>query len=1079
MSHKSFSILTVQEQGKEFEKYCKWLLECDPKYKLELKEVWLQADCPMEIKRKLNLQQDTKDRGIDLVAETYTGEFWAIQCKCYDPQSSIQRRDIDSFLSFSAKVDESLRARFSLRLLLHTAPLSTSCKFEINSQGNVSSQYLKVEEFDRWRNSRISLLRPQLKTPRFYQEEAIRAIEEGFATHDKGRIYMACGTGKSLVGLWVVQKLQCKYTLVLVPSIALVDQMFREWANNTDFYTFRPIFVCSDDTVGKKRKNDDEDMSVSELGFPVTTDPTRILELLKKEPNVPKIIFSTYQSSPKLFEACEREKDLIFDLVLADEAHRCAGKVETAFSTVHRLRTRRRLFMTATPRIYSTEVKTRSKNQGFEIISMDDDEKFGPLFYQLPFSQAIDKDLLCDYEVVIPLMSHAQYRKYAEEGTFVQGEGIGEEISDHGNDARTLASQILIAKTMKQYHLQRTISYHSRTADAKKFADTFEAALEKIDQNQRPEKINTSCIFGYMTHGHRANILRDFKLTKEVSVIANVHCLSEGVDLPILNGIAFVDPKGSHIEIIQAVGRAIRQAPNKEKGYIIVPVLLDADIDLMDEDNIEQAFENSCFGPVWNVLKALKTHDDMVSEQLDNLRIEMGRGRLKNPAKLLDKVTLILNDAFPIDGSEFANSLSPKILPIFNRKVIKQISDGWYEQFGALLDFREEHGHCKVPKRYPQNPFLGVWVCNQRKKFKKGKLAEDKIARLEEIGFVWDILEEAWEENFLELQRFREEHGHCKVPKRYPQNPFLGVWVSVQRYAFKKGKLSEDKIERLEEIGFVWDVLEEEWEKNFLELQRFREEHGHCKVSEGYPQNPQLAVWVKTQRNDFKDGKLSENKIARLEELGFVWDIFEEGWKENFLELKRFQEEHGHCKVPHKYPKSPQLSVWVSNQRKDFKKGDLSEDRIARLEGIGFVWDVTEEAWEKNFLELKRFQEEHGHCKVPQRYPQNPQLASWVSNQRKDFKKGDLSEDRIARLEELGFVWDVFEEVWEKNFLELKRFQEEHGHCKVPRGYPENPDLGCWVKHQREYFKSAKLAEDRIARLEEIGFVWNVHEAAR
>uniref|UniRef100_UPI0009B050FF DEAD/DEAH box helicase n=1 Tax=Chlamydia suis TaxID=83559 RepID=UPI0009B050FF len=1078
MSHKNFSILTVQEQGKEFEKYCKWLLECDPKYKLELKEVWLQADCPMEIKRKLNLQQDTKDRGIDLVAETYTGEFWAIQCKCYDPQSCIKRRDIDSFLSFSAKVDESLRARFSLRLLLHTAPLSMSCKFEINSQGNVSSQYLKMEDFDRWRNSQISLLRPQLKTPRFYQEEAIRAIEEGFATHDKGRIYMACGTGKSLVGLWVVQKLQCKYTLVLVPSIALVDQMFREWANNSDFYTFRPIFVCSDDTVGKKRTFDDEGMSVSELGFPVTTDPTRILELLKKEPDVPKIIFSTYQSSPKLFEACEREKDLIFDLVLADEAHRCAGKVETAFSTVHRLRTRRRLFMTATPRIYSTEVKTRSKNQGFEIISMDDDEKFGPLFYQLPFSQAIDKDLLCDYEVVIPLMSHARYRKYAEEGTFVHGEGIGEEISDHGNDARTLASQILIAKTMKQYHLQRTISYHSRTADAKKFADTFEAALEKIDQNQRPEKINTSCIFGYMTHGHRSNILRDFKLTKEVSVIANVHCLSEGVDLPILNGIAFVDPKGSHIEIIQAVGRAIRQAPNKEKGYIIVPVLLDADIDLMDEDNIEQAFEDSCFRPVWNVLKALKTHDDMVSEQLDNLRIEMGRGRLKNPAKLLDKVTVILNDAFPIDGAEFAKSLFPKILPIFNRKVIKKISDGWYEQFGALLDFREEHGHCKVPEGYPQNPQLALWVSDQRKKFKEGKLSEDRIARLEELGFVWRVLEEAWEENFLELQRFREEHGHCKVPQRYPQNPSLGVWVGRQRRRFKKGKLAEDRIARLEEIGFVWDVLEEGWEENFLELKRFQEEHGHCKVPHKYPKSPQLSVWVSDQRTKFKKGKLSEDKIARLEEIGFVWDVLEEGWEENFLELKRFREEHGHCNVPSVYLQNPSLGVWVSDQREKIKKGKLAEDKIARLEEMGFVWDVLKEAWEENFLELQRFQEEHGHCKVPQRYLQNPDLGFWVCRQRRRFKKGKLAEDRVARLEELGFVWDVLEEEWEENFLELKRFREEHGHCKVPQRYPQNPQLASWVSDQRVDFKNGKLAEDRIARLEELGFVWDVIEEA-
>ena len=1009
MSHKSFSVLTVQEQGKEFEKYCKWLLECDPKYKLELKEVWLQADCPMEIKRKLSLQQDTKDRGIDLIAETYTGEFWAIQCKCYDPQSRIERRDIDSFLSFSAKVDESLRARFSLRLLLHTAPLSVSCKFEINNQGNVSSRYLKMEEFDRWRNSRIPLPRPKLKTPRPHQEEAIRAIEEGFSTHNKGRIYMACGTGKSLVGLWVVQKLQCKYTLVLVPSISLVDQMFREWANNTDFYTFRPIFVCSDDTVGKKRKNDDEDMSVSELGFPVTTDPTRILELLKKEPNVPKIIFSTYQSSPKLFEACEREKDLIFDLVLADEAHRCAGKVETAFSTVHRLRARRRLFMTATPRIYSTEVKTRSKNQGFEIISMDDDEKFGPLFYQLPFSQAIDKDLLCDYEVVIPLMSHARYRKYAEEGTFVQGEGIGEEISDQGNDARTLASQILIAKTMKQYHLQRTISYHSRTADAQKFTDTFEAALEKIDQNQRPEKINTSSIFGYMTHGHRANILRDFKLTKEASVIANVHCLSEGVDLPILNGVAFVDPKGSHIEIIQAVGRAIRQAPNKEKGYIIVPVLLDADIDLMDEDNIEQAFENSCFGPVWNVLKALKTHDDMVSEQLDNLRIEMGRGRLKNPAKLLDKVTLILNDAFPIDGSEFANSLSPKILPIFNRKVIKQISDGWYEQFGALLDFREEHGHCKVPRSH-FNLSLYAWVRNQREYFKKGKLVEDRIARLEELGFVWDVTEEAWEKNFLELKRFREEHGHCKVPWRYPKNPQLASWIFDRRKDFNRGDLSEDRIARLEEIGFVWNVFEEEWEEKFMELKRFREEHGHCRVPWGYSKNPSLYVWVSHQRDCFKKGELVEDRIGRLEEIGFVWDILEGAWEENFMELKRFREEHGHCKVPRKYSKNPQLASWVHHQREYFKKGKLAEDRIGRLNEIGFVWDVFEEAWEENFMELKRFREEHGHCNVPQRYFKNPSLGAWVSQKRNDFKKGDLSEDRIARLEEIGFVWNVLKE---------------------------------------------------------------------
>ncbi|WP_257615700.1 helicase associated domain-containing protein, partial [Chlamydia suis] len=463
---------------------------------------------------------------------------------------------------------------------------------------------------------------------------------------------------------------------------------------------------------------------------------------------------------------------------------------------------------------------------------------------------------------------------------------------------------------------------------------------------------------------------------------------------------------------------------------------------------------------------------------LDNLRIEMGRGRLKNPAKLLDKVTIILNDAFPIDGAEFANSLSPKILPIFNRKVIKQISDGWCELFGALLDFREEHGHCRVPSVYPQNPSLGFWASNQRAYFKKGKLAEDRIARLEEIGFVWDVIEEAWEENFLALKRFQEEHGHCKVPQRYLQNPQLASWVSTQRCAFKKGKLSEDKIARLEEIGFVWDVREEEWEENFLELKRFQEEHGHCKVPQWYPQNPFLGVWVSTQRQDFKEGKLSEDKIERLEEIGFVWNVFEEEWEENFLELQRFREEHGHCKVPQRYPQNPQLASWVSSQRKDFKKGKISEDKIARLEELGFVWDIFEEGWEENFLELQRFQEEHGHCKVPEGYPQNPQLAGWVKTQRKDFKKGKLSEDKIARLEELGFVWNVFEESWEENFLELQRFREEHGHCKVPTRYPQNPQLATWVSSQRKDFKKGKISEDKIARLEELGFVWDVIEEA-
>jgi predicted helicase len=505
-------------RGKQFERICKWFLTHDPVYEHELRRVWLWDDWP---------DRWGADAGIDLVAEDRRGHLWAIQAKAYDQATWITKDDVNTFLS------ESGRAVFSFRLLIATTDrIGHIAKRTIESQEKQASVVLlgdlEAAQVD-WPGSPDDLRSPQPppKEPWPYQREAIDEVVDGFDGADRGQLIMACGTGKTLTALFINEKLAAQRTLVLVPSLSLLGQTLREWtANRTVGFDFLP--VCSDETVAEP---DAVVANTSDLGFPVTTDAEEVASFLRRPG--PRVVFATYQSSPQIAQAFRLSRVPAFDLVVADEAHRCAGRVSSDFATVlnsEAVKARRRLFMTATPRYFTGRVVREAKEADFEVASMDDQAVFGPVFHKLGFAEAITLKRLTDYQVVVVGVDDATYRDWAQFGRFVTLDGT--EVTD----ARTLAGQIGLAKAMHRYDLHRTITFHSRVKRAQEFARSLPEVVAWMPANERPTgQLWCDYASGEMSAGDRRKLLRHLGRLDhgERGLLANARCLAEGIDVPM------------------------------------------------------------------------------------------------------------------------------------------------------------------------------------------------------------------------------------------------------------------------------------------------------------------------------------------------------------------------------------------------------------------------------------------------------------------------------------------------------------------------------------------------------------------
>ncbi len=523
-------------------------------------------------------------RGIDLVAEDLDGRLWAIQAKAYKPENAVTKADVDKFLS------ESSRAVFSYRLLIATTDkrhhvARRTMDDQEKKVGFVGLSDLLTSEVD-WPPRHPNDLRPSRPPkparPREHQREAIRDVMKGFTKSDRGQLIMACGTGKTLTSLFVREKLAAGRTLVLVPSLSLLKQTMQVWRVNAKV-PFVALPVCSDETVGAS----DTDPAVghtSELGVPVTTDPSEIAAFMRRRSG-PLVVFSTYQSSPQIAAAFALGRVPAFDLVVADEAHRVAGGVESSdFATVldaMAIKAQRRLFMTATPRYYTGRVLKAAQEADLEVASMDDPSNSGVCFYRLSFSEAICRDLLTDYQVAVVGVDDETYLRWAEKGMLLTRDG------KRITDARTLAGQIGLAKAMRRYDLHKVISFHSRVKRSREFSAEMPDVIAWMPVRQRPKGVLWSRhASGEMSAGERHVLLQQLSRLNdggERGLLSNARCLAEGVDVPTLDGVAFIDPpRRSEVDIVQAVGRAIRKSADKHVGTIVIPVFIDTDEDPRD-----------------------------------------------------------------------------------------------------------------------------------------------------------------------------------------------------------------------------------------------------------------------------------------------------------------------------------------------------------------------------------------------------------------------------------------------------------------------------------------------------------------
>ncbi|MEK6251845.1 MAG: Helicase associated domain protein [Actinomycetota bacterium] len=1040
-------------RGREFERICAWYLRSAPEYRRKFRRVWLWSEWP---------DAWAADAGIDLVAEEKDGSLWAIQAKVYDQSYAIKKADVDSFLS------ESSRPGFSYRLLIATTDrLGTTAKRTLDDQREPVGYRLRSQlelASVAWPASPDDLRprRPARKKPFPHVKEAIRATLKGFDRTDRGQLLMACGTGKTLAAMWISERLDAKRTLILVPSLSLLAQTLREWsANATEPFDY--LAVCSDETVA------DEDQFVAhtaELGLPVTTDPDLIAAFLRRRGR--RIVFATYQSSPQI-AAAYGGRTPQFDLAVADEAHRCTGPVGNEFTTIldrDQIRAKRRLFMTATPRVYTQRVRDEAGMQGVEVASMDDGAVFGPVLHQLTFGEGIQRDLLSDYQVVVVGVDDETYRSYAEKGKFVTRDG-------ETANARILAGQIGLAKSMRKYKLRRIISFHSRVKAARKFNIEMPDVIAWMPPAARPAgALWSNHVSGAMTSGHRDRLLLRFRelAPGERGLLSNARCLGEGVDVPSIDGVAFIDPRRSTIDIIQALGRAIRKSPDKKVGTIVLPVFLS------EAEDPDQVLDESTFKPVWDVLRALRAHDEALGDELDDLRRGLGAGGSPGrPGKVVFDLP--------------AGRVGADFVRAFNARLVEQTTSSWEFYFGLLERFVEREGHALVPAAYTsEDGFgLGAWVNAQRTRYTAATLDTARRERLESVsGWTWDAREAAWEEGFIHLKRFVEREGHARVPQETREEGYrLGGWVTEQRHAYRKGTLGPQRRARLEALpGWTWDVLEAAWEKGFASLQRFVEREGHARVREPWREDGfSLGRWVGKQRQAFREGRLGRRRRERLEAVpAWTWNTRETAWEGGFANLQRFAEREGHVQVPAKHREAGyELGTWVDKQRQAYRENRLAAERQARLEAQpGWEWRPADATWEEGFANLQRFVEREGHARVPRGWLEDGyKLGSWATSQRSLGRRGRLEPERRTRLEGLdGWAWDLREAAWEEGFAHLERFVEREGHSRVPQQWSEDGyRLGTWVSNQRT--RSHRLNPERRTRLEHlVDWTWDPREAA-
>ena len=617
-----------KDKGTQFERLTRFFLKNDPLWKSRFSEVWMWSNAPTN---------DGADIGIDLVAkDREDNSYWAIQCKCLDDDATLHYQPVGTFYGktgIDGTYPHTMIVTSASRFSAHLETVADSWNTVRIFTDNMAESEI---DYSDWIEGRTITTRV-LKQPREHQRMAINACLEKFKTYDRGKLIMACGTGKTITALRLTEEYLDSLgktggrILFLAPSIALVGQSMREWANQSAL-PMECAVVCSD-ARASGLDEDTWESSLRDIPYPASTDPDALYSQMKEvDPNSLSVVFSTYQSIQVVSDA--QKKGLpTFDLIICDEAHRTTGMVEqgkqneaSEFIKVHDnsiINGNKRLYMTATPRIYGDRAVRIANADSYIVSSMDDESVFGPEFYHLSFGRAIDENLLTDYKVIALTVNEDTVSEVYQRAMEEEGDGFTVTES-----ARVIGcwKGLLDQGNIDGNRLKNAVAFCSTIAESKRITEYFKKAVdiyidyEKEKGKELPEfRCKIEHVDGTMDSNTRRERLRWLEQTETgedaaCRILTNARCLAEGVDVPSLDAVIFLQPKKSQIDIIQAVGRVMRKFEGKQFGYIILPIVIPAGM------TAEQALDdNETFAVVWEVLKALRSHDERLDARINAL----------------------------------------------------------------------------------------------------------------------------------------------------------------------------------------------------------------------------------------------------------------------------------------------------------------------------------------------------------------------------------------------------------------------------------------------------------------------------
>lgn len=1047
--------------GKLFEYFTKLCFLYDREFAEEYncKEIFLYEQIPTELKEKLNLPK--VEHGIDLLIIDNEEKVIAIQCKFKNDENVKLNWNSDklgNFFGFARNAN--LHCVFSNSSDITQVAQNLTKDFKFFSYSHL--QNISSETFEKMRNALIGNPIKEIKKPKphDYQTEAIEAVVNHFKENERGQLILPCGAGKTLTSLWIKEKLQSTNTLVLVPSLALLRQIKSNWneAYNTKFIRLN---VCSEKDIDSDADNDIAITHTYEILGNVTTDRNLVASFLQKTDN--KVVFSTYQSLQVIVDALQILPDFNFDLIIADEAHKTAGfSDQNKFTLVHnneKVRGLKRLYMTATPRIASPELKAKHTERIKYLKDMSNPKVYGNEAYRMTFGTAIEKDILVKYKIIAVGVSDTDLKRYIEQNIQLTKT---ENIKDY---AHNYALNIV----MEKYNANHALTFHSRI----KLAENFAKRHNKLVQD-----VFATSISGTQTTSQREIILKTFEKADK-AVVSNAKCLTEGVDVPVIDIVYYSDPKNSKIDIVQSAGRALRKAKhrNKEMGFIVVPIFH------KDRETVDDAIEKSDYKNLIAVIRSLCDQDERLVSEINELAWNKEQNKRNATFELTfsdEQTDRVLQ--FEQIKEKLKNSL-------FNQ-VIETLKDSWEIHYKEVEEYFKANGNSNIPARHKAIDGFGIgtWCVAQRVNFNKGLLSDSEIKKLKKLNFDFDPYKTLFEIDFLQLLKFRKTYGHVDVPT---MGNYLGRRVNKYRLYYRKGTLNQEKIDRLNSIGFQF-ILKEiiSWDDKFIELKEYYKTHKTNRINSAISSS--LYFWESKQRIGNKKNKLNNEQVEKLNSINFEWEIKtfrnrKDKWEDRYEIFKIYWANNYSLPIPKSHSEYEYLNDFIKDIGYDFRKNRLNDNRKNKLKEINFDFNLLnpsetkEIQWNIFYDKLKEIKDNFNLSQADE----DKELNLWIRNQRRIKRNGKLTEEKISLLNEINFPWSnkvikektikgkilVHNEKWLEMYNALKLYFKVYNTFTIPN-VGEFKKLYNWTITQRIRKNKGKLSDNNIELLNELDFPW-------